>query len=141
MGRPFKLTDWQIEAASLMARTGCSLKQAAVELGQEITSEDCRALFNRPSFQKELWTAKHRYNIDLARDPDFNQDSVVGKMLALAQKLEEEGANDKAAEVLLKISKIRGWLGPESAVNIFGELSQKDLDAIRETVSKPQKVQ
>ncbi len=141
MARPIKLQDWELAAAALMARSGCSLKQAAVELGQEVTSEECRALFNRPSFQKELWTAKHKFNIDMARDPDFNQDSVVGKMLILATKLEEEGANDKAAEVLLKLCKIKGWTGPENAVNIFGELTQKDLDAIRETVTPKHKVQ
>lgn len=52
-------------------------------------------------------------------------------MINLSQKLEDEGEHDKAAEVLFKIAKMTGWVGPESTVSVFGELSQRDLDAIR----------
>lgn len=123
-----------------MAQTGCSLKQAVTELGEEVTSEECHKILNRVSFQKALWLERHRYHSELARDPSFTQDSVVGKMQVLAQKLEEEGANDKSAEVLLKICKIKGWASGEGQVNIFGELSQKDLDLIRASISKKEKV-
>jgi len=35
-----------------------------------------------------------------------------------------------------------GWVGPESTVSVFGELSQRDLDAIRQQVTpKDVKVQ
>jgi len=54
--------------------------------------------------------------------------------MSQSQKLEEEGEYDKAAEVLLKIAKIRGWVGPENQVSIFGELSQSDLDGIRKKI-------
>lgn len=139
--RPVKTTEWQLDAVEIMARTGCGLVQAAKELEVDITVEESSKIYQRKGFQKILWDARHRYNTDIGRDPGFGQDAIVGKMLLLAEKLDEEGSFDKAAEVLLKIAKIRGYVGPEGQVNVFGELSQKDLDAIRETVVKPSKVQ
>lgn len=122
-----------------MARSGCSLKQAVTEMGLEVSSEECHVLMSRIAFQKLLWQERHRHNTDLGRDPNYNKDTAIGKLIALSQKLEEEGEFDKAAEVILKIAKLQGWVGPESTVSVFGELSQKDLDAIREQVAKPAK--
>lgn len=134
MAAPFKLTDWQIEAIQLMARTGCSLKQAATELAIPVTNEECNLVSRRASFTRLLWSSRHQYFAELASDPNFKKDTLVGKFLALAQKLEEEGQHDKAAEVLFKAAKAMGWIGPESTVSVFGELSQRDLDAIRDKV-------
>lgn len=134
MGRPQKIEDWYVEAIQLMVRTGSSLKQAATELAIPVTSEDCNLIARRASFVRLLWTARHQYFAELASDPNFKKDTLVGKFLSLAQKLEEEGQHDKAAEVLFKAAKAQGWIGPESTVSVFGELSQRDLDAIREKV-------
>ena len=134
MGRPIKLDDWHLDAIQLMARTGCSLKQAATELEIPVTNEDCLNIMRRASFLRLLWSARHQYFAELASDPNFKKDTLVGKFLFLGQKLEEEGAHDKAAEVLFKAAKAMGWIGPESTVSVFGELSQRDLDAIREKV-------
>lgn len=120
-----------------MAMNGSSLKEALTELGIEKTSEDCKILLKSANFQKILWEARHRYFTGLGRDPNYNKDAAIGKLISLAQKLEESGEFDKAAEVVLKVAKIQGWVGPESTVSVFGELSQKDLDAIRESVVKP----
>jgi hypothetical protein len=134
--RPEKILDWQLEAVSLMARTGCSLKQAATELKQEITTDECNLILRRASFNRLLWEARHHYFGELGSDPNWKKIVAIGKLLVLAQKLEEEGENDKAAEVLFKAMKSEGWVGPESTVSIFGELSQRDLDAIRQKVAK-----
>lgn len=136
MAKTLRLEPWHSEAAELMARTGCSLETAITELGVELDYDGCRALLRKAFYQRLLWEARHRYFSGLAKDPQFNQDTVIGKLLSHAQSLEEEGAYDKAAEVLLKLSKIKGWVGPESQVSIFGELSQRDLEAIRDKVSK-----
>lgn len=141
MTKPYKLADWMMEAAQLMARSGLSLKQSVDELGIEVTSEECHSLINKVSFQKILWEARHRYFHEMGRDPNYTKDSAIGKLLALSQKLEESGEFDKAAEVVLKVAKINGWVGPDSTVSIFGELSQKDLDQIREKVAKKPTVQ
>ena len=131
MARPIKEEPWHLEAAQNMARTGNSLKQACTELEVEITNEDATLLLRRASFNRLLWQERHRYFRELAADPNFTQDTVIGKLMNLALKLEDEGEHDKAAEVYLKLSKIRGRVGPESQVSVFGELSQRDLDSIR----------
>jgi hypothetical protein len=114
-----------------MARTGVSLEEAATELGQAITSGECRNILRRKSFNRLLWENRHRYFNQLSQDPNFKKDSILGKLIYLAQKLEDEGAYDKAAEAVLKAAKVAGFVGPESTVSVFGELSQADLDAIR----------
>jgi len=134
MGRPDKLLDKHYELATQMARTGASLKQAATELGIEITNEEAVLLMRRSAFNRVLWEARHRYFNELAKDPNFSRDTVVGKLIVQCQKLEEEGDWAKASDVLYKISKILGFVGPESQVSVFGELSQADLDAIRQNI-------
>lgn len=141
MARPMKLDDWHYEAAQYMARNGSSLKETVTELRKELTSEECHLLLRRATFQKILWEARHRYFTELGRDPSYSKDAAIGKLIDLSQKLEESGEFDKAAEVVLKVAKIQGWVGPESTVSVFGELSQRDLDAIREKVAPKQKVQ
>lgn len=119
-----------------MARTGCGLKEAATILEVDVTSEECNKILRRSGFNRLLWEARHRYFSQLGSDPNFNKNTAIGKLLDLSRKLEEVGENDKAAEVLFKIAKMTGWVGPESTVSVFGELSQRDLDSIRESISK-----
>jgi len=113
-----------------------NLEEAVGELGLGITSDILENVSRRKGFIKLLWEARHRFFDTLGKDPNFNQDVVVGRLLSQSQKLDEQGAHDKAAEVLLKIAKIRGWVGPENQVSIFGELSQEDLNKIRDTLAK-----
>ncbi len=129
-----KIENWLIEAAELMARTGCSLQQACTELDRTEDSQECDNIVRRKSFNRLLWEHRHRYFSSLGKDPSFSQDVLIGRLMSQSQKLEEEGEYDKAAEVLLKIAKIRGWVGPENQVSIFGELSQSDLDGIRKKI-------
>lgn len=136
MGRPEKFEDWFHEAVSLMARTGVGLKQAATELEVALTHEECQNILRRSSFLKLLWEARHRYFTLLGSDPNFKKDTVIGKLINLAQKLEEEGQHDKAGEVWFKVSKMEGWVGPDSTVNVFGDLTDRDLKAIRENLDR-----
>lgn len=136
MARIEKTETWYADVAELMARTGLSLYDAVAELGLGIESDTLNNVLRRKGFTRLLWEARHRYFDSLGKDPSFNQDVVIGRLLAQSQKLEEQGMHDKAAEVLLKIAKIRGWVGPENQVSIFGELSQEDLNKIRDTLAK-----
>jgi len=133
----FKLDDWQLEAADLMARTGCSLSGAVTELGRIESIENCNKILKRATFQRVLWEARHRFFNELGSNPNYKKESAIGKLLSLAEKLEVEGKFDSAAEVVFKIAKMNGWTGPESTVNVFGDLSQKDIDSIRKKLSKP----
>jgi hypothetical protein len=136
MGRPERLEDWLLEAANIMARMGVSLKQAATILKHEVTSDEANVILRRASFNRLLWEARHRYFQELGNDPHFNKNVSIGKLLDLSRKLEEEGEYDKASEVLFKIAKMSGWVGVEGQVNVFADLSQRDLDQIRDKVSK-----
>lgn len=138
MPRPLDLKDWHLEAIALMAQSGCSLIQAATELGVKCSHEEAATLLRRLSFQRLLWEARHRYFASLGSDPNFKKDTAIGKLLGLAQKLEEVEKFDAAAEVVFKIAKMSGWVGPESTVNVFGELKDSDLRAIRESLERKQ---
>ena len=136
MGRPEKQEPWLIEATELMARTGMTLREAAAELNQPITTESCDSVARRKSFLRLLWEARHRYFNELATNPNFKKDTIIGKLISLAQRMEDEGDYDKAAEAIFKAAKAVGFIGPESTVSVFGELSQSDLDAIRKKVDE-----
>lgn len=137
MSRTPELRDWHIEVTELMARTGCSLKQAVTELNLEVTQDECNSLFRRAFFNKLLWEARHRYFNSLGGSINLKKETAVGKLYALAQKLEEDGEYDAAADVIFKAAKVSGFVGPESQVSVFGELSQADLDAIKKSLEKP----
>lgn len=134
--RTIKNEEWLLGAIQLMARTGCSLIEAAIELQVVLSSEEAKTICRRSSFNRFLWEERHRYFSDLGNDPNFKKDTAIGKLLTLAQKLEETGEYDKASEVLFKVAKMSGWVGPESTVSVFGELSQRDMDAIRDKIAK-----
>ena len=136
MARPEKIVNWEIEAAQYMARTGATLGEAATFLGVQIPSKDLDTILRRKSFNQLLWEARHRYFSELAKSPNWNKDTAIGKLMALAQRLEDEQSYDKAAECIFKAAKMADWVGPESQVSVFGELSQRDLDAIRDSVAK-----
>ncbi len=136
----FKTEDWHLEAADLMARTGASLSQAVTQLGLIKSMDECNALWRRSTFQRVLWEARHRFFNEIGTNPNFKKETAIGRLLTLAQKLEVEGKFDAAAEVVFKIAKMNGWTGPESTVNVFGDLSQKDIDSIRKKLSKPEEL-
>jgi len=120
-----------------MARTGASLSQAVTQMGLIKSTDECNALLRRSTFQRVLWEARHRFFNEIGTNPNFKKETAIGRLLTLAQKLEVEGKFDAAAEVVFKIAKMNGWTGPESTVNVFGDLSQKDIDSIRKKLSKP----
>lgn len=136
MARPEKQESWYPEVLEYMARTGLKLKAAVAELNLPITSEVLEAVERRPSFNRLLWETRHRYFNALATDPSFKKDTVIGRLVNLAQRLEDRGDFDKAAEALLKAAKVAGFAGPDSTVSVFGSLSQQDLDEIRRKVEE-----
>lgn len=131
-----KTEDWLFEAATLMAQTGCSLSQAATHLQRIVTIDECNAVLRRSTFQRVLWEARHRFFSELGTNPNYKKETAIGKLLALSEKLEVEGKFDAAAEVVFKIMKANGWTGPESTINVFGDLSQKDIDNIKKKISQ-----
>jgi hypothetical protein len=122
---------WFSKVCDLMVRNGVSLKEAAQDLELPLTTEELINIQRLRAFQSALWTARHRLNKELATDPGFTKESVIGEFLALGKMLREEGAYDKAAEVLFKLCKVMNWIGIEGQVNVFAGLSQKEYDILR----------
>jgi len=131
LARPDKIEEWLPEAIELMARKGIDLEKAVTELNLGVSSAEIVTIKRRKSFDRLLWEARHKYFNELATSPNFKKDTVIGRLLGLAQKLEEDGQYDKAAEALFKAAKAAGFIGPEQTVSIFGELSQADIDVIK----------
>ena len=114
-----------------MAREGKGLKEVLTDLGIPLTSAECALVMRRKSFQSLLRTSRNRLAQETASDPGHNKVSLVGKLLILADKLILEGQFDKASEVLFKIGRLENWVGEGGQVNIFGSLTQKDIDEMK----------
>jgi hypothetical protein len=128
---------WWAEAADLMARCNLSLREAAAELGVDLTIEEAEKIKDRRLFQKALEDAKIAYYTEIGSNPRLSKDLVVGQVYTLAGKLAEEGEAYKATDALLKLAKIRGWVGnePDSFYDLFKDLSQKDIDEMKHKLS------
>jgi len=119
-----------------MAQLGLSLREAVAQLGLDVTSQECDAVERRKGFNLLVWEERHRYFNGLATNPSFKKETIIGKLIALSQRLEDRKEYDKAAEAILKAAKVAGFVGPENTVSVFGSLSQADLDQIRKKVEE-----
>lgn len=104
---------WWSEAADLMARCNISLRQAAAELGVDLTIEEAENIKDRKLFQKVLDEARDAYYTEVGSSPRLSKDLVVGQVYKLAERLTLEGESYKASDALLKLAKIKGWVGYE----------------------------
>jgi hypothetical protein len=139
MPKAERLADWQFQAVEIMARTGCSLTEAAGLLDKVITSDEIELILKRASFQKLLYDARLRFFNSLAQNPDWKKETAIGRLISLADKMEAIGQYDKAAAAVFQAAKAAGFIGSEVAVSVFGSLSQADLDAIRRKVEDASK--
>jgi hypothetical protein len=114
-----------------MVRQGLSLAQAATQLSIPVTSHEVDLIMRRVTFQRLIWTCRHRFYKELATDIDRTKISTIGQLVALSQKQTELGDFDKAAETLFKIAKLENWVGEGGQVNVFAGLSQKDIDEMK----------
>lgn len=120
--------------AELVAREGITLREAATRLGVALTTESAANLWRTKGFQRILRTERNRYYAEVGQDPEWRRKTAIGMLLSCVQRLIEDGAHDKAAEVILKAARVEGWLGAETQVSVFAGLSQKDLDLMRERI-------
>lgn len=129
------------DAAEIMVREGKSLAQAITDLGISLSSPEVKKVERRPTFQRLVWDARNRWNKDIADVPSRSKQSTIGQLQIIAQKLVEEGNFDKAAEVLFKLAKLEGWVGDASTVNVFGSLSNADLEKLKAKVKSAEKAE
>ena len=114
-----------------MARESLTLAEAATRLHVPITREEAAKTFKTKSFQSLLRSERLRYYAEVGRDPEWSRKTAIGQLLVCIQSLMAEGMYDKAAEVILKATKVEGWLGNETQVTVFNGLTARDFEAIR----------
>lgn len=134
MPRPSKDSlEWYKPAADLMARDEkLSLRQAADLSGVQLSIEEATSHQRRKSFQRVLWDAKHAWTAEIGRNPGRSKEALEGKLELAASKLLEEGQWKAAAEVLMTLAKVSGWVGGDASLNVFANLNAKDFEQLRE---------
>ena len=135
--KPTPPAPWWADAADLMARCNLSLRQAAAELGIDLTIEEAEAVKDRKLFQIALEDAKIAYYESIGSNPRLSKDVVVGQVYSLAGKLAEQGEAYKASDALLKLAKIRGWVGyePDNIYKVFSSLTHKEIQEVKKAIT------
>ena len=129
---PAKLeAEWFQPVAELMAREGLAIEEAATKLRVAITTLEAKNVYRTKSFQRLLRTERNRYFREIGTDREWSKKTAVGKLLACAEELYSRGEYDKCAEVILKATKVEGWVGEAGNVNVFAGMTGRDLDQIR----------
>lgn len=101
------LPEWLPQACELMVKYDLSLRQAAAELGQDISVEEAEALKDRKLFKEALESARLRHFADIGSDYKLNRDAVVGQIFKLAQRLASERQSRKKPTPIV-LPKSRG---------------------------------
>lgn len=119
-----------------MAREGITLREAATRQKVALSTEEAANLFRTKGFQRLLRSERNRYYAEVGQDIEWRRKTAIGMLLHCAKSLIENGEFDKAAEVILKASRVEGWLGAETSVNVFAGLSQKEIDQLRSKIKE-----
>lgn len=137
MGRPARSAETYYQRiAEKMVREGKTIKQAATELVMPFTNEELLALESRKGFQRVLWTERNKFYQEIATDPERGKISLLGQMILNVQKLQAEGEWKEALEGLLKIAKVEGYVGADQQVNIFGNVTPKELEEAKKAIGE-----
>ena len=123
-----------------MVREEKSLFAVSNDLDLGLTVKECERLSLDKDFAACLRGERNKMYKELASDPNRSKVSTIGNLLFCADQLSKSGSFDKAAKVLLDVAKMEGWLEDKSVVNVFGDLSAKDLAQMREKVQKKQAI-
>jgi len=132
--RPKLVEEWFEAAAALMVRHSLSLRQAALEQGTVLSVEESDLISRRKEFQRVLWSERQKYYKELASDPHRGKSTIIGRIEHAVTKLLDAGEWDKAIEGLIKLAKIEGLLGSDQNINIYGNLSAKDIAEVKKQI-------
>jgi hypothetical protein len=119
-----------------MIREDLSLRQAAQQLGVEISPQHASNITSRIRFQEALDEARLEYFTEIGSNPRLTKEAVVGQLYLLACRMAADREDAKAADALLKLSKIQGWLGyePDSPFKVLHSLNQSELDQLKQRI-------
>ena len=117
-----------------MARSGCGLKQATLDIEREMTIEECQAVERRSEFQEVLREEEDKYRVGIADRPSRSKSVAIGILVDSIEKLHKQGDYDKAAAAIEKLAKLEGWIGNDSNVNIMLGVTAKDIEAQKKRI-------
>ncbi len=131
------------EAIQLIVRQILSLRQAAQQLGQEITPQQADNIQGRRRFQDALEEARLAYYAEVGGNPRLTKDAVVGQLFVLAQRLAADREDAKAADALLKLAKVQNWTSGEDYKDkpVYANLTQADIDRLKAEIKAKQEQQ
>jgi len=133
------LPEWIPQACELMVKYDLSLRQAAEELGEEISIDEASGFSTRKLFKEVLEKARLAHYAEIGSNPKLNKNAVVGQLYKLAEKLAADGEDYKTADSLLKLAKVQGWMGaePDALWDGLSKLSQQDIDEVKKGLKNP----
>jgi hypothetical protein len=135
--KPDPLEPWMLKAIPLMVRQNLTLRQAAQQLGQDLNPQQADNIAGRIRFQDALEEARLKYYAEIGSNPRLTRDAVVGQIFKLAGRLTADREDYKAADALLKLAKIQGWIAGEGADKpVLANLTQDDIDRLRGELKK-----
>jgi hypothetical protein len=125
---PRQCPAWFVQVAEEMARNNSALKVAALDIGVTLDPAEAERIGRRKDFQEILRIERNKYHAAVGNDPTRTKSTVIGMMWIAAERLAREGEHEKSAQVLERVAKIEGWAGADTNVNVFGDLTAKDLN-------------
>lgn len=119
-----------------MIREGKNLFAYSNEKNLGLTLKECENVRRTKLFEEVLRTRRNLYYKEVANDPSLSRATVKGLIVLSIQKLIEKELYEKAITGAMSLAKLEGWTSDAANVNVFNELSQKDLDAMRAKFTK-----
>jgi hypothetical protein len=140
--KPDPLEPWMLEAINLIVRRILTLRQAAQQLGVDITPQQADNISGRIRFQDALEEARLKYFSEVASHPRLTKEAVVGQLYKLAERLAADREDYKAADTLLKLAKVQGWINGEGGTQpVIANLTQDDINRLRAEIKAKQQEQ
>jgi hypothetical protein len=139
--QPIKPEEWWLGAATLMVKYDLSLREAAQELGIELTIAEADALSKRVLFREILEKAKKDYFSEIG--PQVSKEQIEGLLYQLAERLAADREDAKASEALLRLAKVKGIVGfePDSLYKTLSVLSAEEIDEVKQNLKQQQQSQ
>ena len=94
--KPEPLEPWMYDAIEIIVRRILTLRQAAQQLGVDITPQEADNIQGRVRFQDALEEARLKYYAEVGANPRLNRDAVVGQLFMLAQRLAADREDSQA---------------------------------------------
>lgn len=119
-----------------MARHGKSLIQVSIDLGLGLTVKEAERIQVEPEFVATLRGEKFKYYAEIQRDPNNTKAALIGRLHHIADELVAKKSFKDAGAQLVAAAKIEGWLNDQTSVTVFGDVSAKDITALKEKLAK-----